>query len=53
MAKIIIKYRGRKYYLHKRGEFIYPSKEKIGALEELPEGYKIVTKGSTPYVKKI
>ncbi len=52
---IYVEYSGRRLYLHgNRGRFYYLSYSKEGALDEIPEGYKIAynSKG-LPYVKRV
>jgi len=52
---LIIKYKDKPLYVHKLGNIFYLNKKKEGALDELPEGYKIVISKKTgfPYVKRI
>jgi hypothetical protein len=51
---VYIEYKGKKLYLRGRNKFYYLTYQKEGALDEIPEGYKIVyNKRGLPYVKRI
>lgn len=53
---IFIIHNNKKLYLHgqKNGKFFYLSYQKENALDEIPEGYKIVyNKRGLPYVKRV
>lgn len=50
---IYVEFAGKKMYLHKSGSFYFFKPTKEGALDEVPEGYKIVYgKNGFPIVKK-
>lgn len=50
---IWIEFNNKKMYLHRSGRLFYFKTTKEGALDEIPEGYKIVYgKNGYPLVKK-
>jgi len=51
---IFVEFNNRKLYLRKSGHLYYFSPSKEGALDEVPEGYKIkYGKGGFPVIKRI
>jgi len=52
---LVIKFKEKKLFLHKTGNIYYISKDKRGALDELPEGYEVAVnkKSNFPYIKRI
>ena len=49
-----IEFNGRRLFFHKSGSLIYLSPKREGALDELPEGYKVkYNKRGLPFCKKI
>jgi len=41
MGRIVIKYKGKKQYIHGYGKNYYLSPNKKGALDHVPEGFEI------------
>ncbi len=51
---VYTEYNGRKLYIHGNGRFYYLSYSPQGALEDVPEGYKVAyNKKGLPFVKRI
>ncbi len=52
MVLVIKDNKNRKFYIKKKGNFVALSSTKAGALDDLPEGYKLKwNKFGRPYLK--